>query len=80
MSDYTTTELGRIVTRLEKAVEKVEERTPSRDAHEALAQEVTEIKEAQRWLTRAVAGAMITAIFGSLTAAIVGVIIRLPPL
>lgn len=80
MSDFTNTELGRIVTRLERAVEKVEERTPSRDAHDALVQDVTELKEAQRWLSRAVAGAMITAIIGSLIAAAIGVLIRMPPM
>lgn len=80
MSDYDTRQISVILERVEQKIDRLEAHAVTRPEIEALRERVGEIQEAQKWLTRAVAGAMITAIFGSLTAAVIGVIIRLPPL
>ena len=80
MSEYDTRQISVILARVEQKLDRMEANAVTRPEIDALRERVGEVQEAQKWLGRAVAGAMITAILGSLSAAVVGVIIRLPPL
>lgn len=66
MSDFTTQELARITTRLEKAVEKLEESTVSQEdlnnRVSPIEHRVSSLEDSYRWLNRMVLAAVITAL------------------
>lgn len=94
ITDYTPRELVRMIESLEKSVDRLEAVSASKEALtgfemqlgqkasadqlEALKDDVTKLQESNTWLFRAVVGTAITAVIGSVSSAIVGVLVGIP--